>query len=189
MRPLMPHASVDIETESRTLSLLREENALLRQRISFLEGIPDLVQGIRGESLIAHLVNGKMTTHIAPHDVDTPSGTKLEVKFSRLTIPVPGCNTKRWNWCYPLGSRLTKTYDRLILIGEADQRYTQFYLDPNSPYVMFDIPMEDVRALLKKENMLAITTNPRIGRKGIRTELFSLYQVSAGMLKQRYGFE
>jgi hypothetical protein len=185
----MPRTSSDSHADNAEVVRLRQENETLRRRVAFLEGLPVLAQGIRGESLIAQLVNGKMTVHIAPHDVDTPSGTKLEVKFSRLTTPVPGCNTKRWNWCYPLGTRLTKTYDRLILVGEADERYAQHYMDPKSPYVMFDIPMDGVRALLKKENMIAITTNPSISRRSRRNALFDNYQVTADMLKKRYGIE
>jgi len=179
------------DTERRSLlqrvASLEEENALLKRRIGFLEGMPVLVQGIKGETIISQLIGGTMTPHIAPHDVDGPGGTQIEVKFSRLTTPVPGCRTRRWNWCYPLGARHTKSYDRLILVGEADPRFAEHYMEPESPYVLFDVPLADVPALLLKENMIQITTDPTNRRAGRRRVLFEKYQVTAAILADRYG--
>jgi len=169
------------------LQALEKENALLKQRVAILEGTPVLSQGIRGERLISEMLDGKMTVHTTSHDVELKDGTTLEVKFSRLTVPMPNCNTKRWNWCYPLGSRFTKVYDRLLLVAEADPRYLEQYADPESPYVFFDIPFDEIGAIKGSENWIGLTTNPCSKRKSRRQVLFEQYQVTRTILKERYG--
>lgn len=166
---------------------LEAENARLRDRIDFLEGVPTLRAGMRGESLVAQLVNGRLTTHTAPHDVVVTNGIKLEVKYSRLSTPnLRFPNSKRWNWGHPLGVRGGKDFDRILLIGESDPRYLQAYKDVGSPYVIFDVPYSDAVAINRKDHMIQITTDPSRAGSGTRRLLFGEFQTTLAELKDRY---
>lgn len=167
---------------------LEVENSALIARIDVLEGIPSLRSGIRGESLVATLVHGRMTIHTAPHDVVVANGIKLEVKFSRLNTPNQISKSQRWSWNHPMGQKLGKDFDRLLLIGEADPRYKLSYKDPDSPYVIFDVPRDRVAAMNQNDNHISITTNPnRSGRGTSRILLFRHFQTTLKELEQRYG--
>lgn len=175
-----------LKSRIRTLEL---ENERLRERIDFLEGVPSLRAGILGESLIAQLVNGKITAHAAPHDVIVTNGTKLEVKYSRLNIPMQTSTSRRWSWAHPLGLRGGKDFDRLLLIGEADPRYRQSYKESGSPYVIFDVPYEAAVNMNRKDQMIQITTDPnrKDPRSDVRNQLFQCFQTTLTELKRRYG--
>ena len=168
---------------------LETENLALRERIDFLEGIPTLRAGIRGEMLISEIVRGRLTTHTAPHDVIVPDGRKLEVKFSRLNRPNPKSHSRRWSWNHPLGSTLAKDFDQILLIGVADPRYRDDYKDPHSPYVIFDVPRDRAAAMNQQGNHISITTDPNFGGYGTRRMLFSYFQTTVADLKDQYGIE
>ena len=168
---------------------LEAENVVLRERIDFLEGVPFLRAGMHGETLISQLVNGKMTIHSAPHDIVVPDGRKLEVKFSRLNIPMKIFSSKRWSWNHPLGMTRAKDFDRLLLIGEADPRFCSLYRDPSSPYVIFDVPYSRVAAINQKYNHISITTSPTRAGTGKRTLLFREFQTTIKELERRYGID
>lgn len=181
---------MDKQTEATLraeLQTLLEENRLLREQLDFLTGAPDIRAGIKGETLISQAVGGIVTIHSEAHDVTAASGTRIEIKYSRLNRPSLRSASMRWSWNYPLGLKQKKTYDRLVLVGDADGRYREHYVDPASPFVIFDVPMVAVRSLIQADNHLSITTNPLRGGNGTRRTLFEDYQVSLGELTTRYG--
>jgi hypothetical protein len=178
-----------IASLKQRIAELETENTILHEQVDFLTGIPDIQAGIRGETLIADMVHGAMTIHSAAHDVVSRNGVKIEVKFSRLNTPNKGSSSRRWSWNYPLGLKQKKDYDRLILIGIADPRFRQSYKDPSSPYVIFDIPMQDVAAMTQAENHISITTDPTRRGEGTRPLLFREFQATTSELNQRYGIK
>lgn len=89
---------------------LLAENLALHQRVtqleselSFLKAHPVFLQGLKGETLIATLTGGELTSFASQHDIVVSGNVKLEVKFSKLNTPVAGSSTRRWNWSKPLG--------------------------------------------------------------------------------------
>jgi hypothetical protein len=174
---------------TRRIAELESIVAILQERIDMLEGVPSLRAGMRGESLVAELVNGRMTIHTAPHDVVVTNGIKLEVKFSRLNIPNRASDSRRWSWNHPLGLKQGKDFDRLLLVGEADPRYRDDYKDPDSPYVIFDVPRDRVVKMNQGDNHLSITTNPNRGGYVATTRrlLFECFQTTLSELESRYG--
>ena len=105
---------------------------------------------------MAALVDGRLTSYAAGHDMETAKGVFVEVKFSKLNEPVPGVPTRRWNWSKPLGHMdKGKKYDLLLLIGEADARFPEQYED-DAPYAFFMVPYADVASLCKKAVRLVV---------------------------------
>lgn len=96
--PIVRPINSDLET-------LQDENLSLRQRITkleeelhFLRSHPVFVQGLKGETLVATLTRGMMTAFAERYDVKSGERITIEVKFSKLSTPVPGRPTRRWNW-------------------------------------------------------------------------------------------
>ena len=143
--------------------VLRTRVAELEYELAFLKTHPTLLQGLRGETLVAQLTGGALTQYAAQHDVVLPNSVRVEVKFSKLNKPAPGSTTRRWNWSKPLGWRdKGKDFDFLLLIGEKDHRFPEQYLD-KSPYVFFLIPKGHVQEVATKGGLIGasvqITTN------------------------------
>ncbi len=133
-----------LELIKKTIRDLRKENAALKKRLSVLENHPSMVQGIRGETIVSKLLNGEITKHNSSFDINLPTkGILLEIKFSALNDAVRKSKsenkTKRWAWSKPFGESGQKVFDRLVLIGEKDQRYHNLYENNNCPYIFFDI--------------------------------------------------
>lgn len=192
----------DIFAENRRLndyvSRLQAEIVTLKRKVAILEKHEILAQGIKGESLVAVWVNGVVTTHNASHDIDIQDRTlSIEVKYAGLNSAVRGrgsrtTETLRWAWSKPFGESGSKTYDKLILVGDTDARYAQNYKDPTCPYVIFDVPFEDIMPLTIQTNSgryrsIQLTTNPLTARSSA-SALFSNYQVTTKELEDRYGF-
>lgn len=181
-----------LDEASRKIRELEEENAQLRRRLYFLEYAPTLAHGLQGEQLVAHAVEGSMTTFTAGADVRIERNQMLlEVKFSTLNVAVKGNanQTLRWTWSRPLGYSGGKVYDRLILVGHADPRHRALYLD-EEPYVFFDVPYAGVEELQVQGGThmnIQITTNPRTARTDAAKKLFGQYMVSFAELNARYG--
>jgi hypothetical protein len=176
----------------KTIAELSAENDFLRKKVAFFEQHPNVVAGIRGESLVSNLVSGIVTELNAPHDIDTKNGLRIEVKYSKLNLANRKMTdtTKRWSWKNIFGSGGRKNYDRLILIGEADQRYSDKYLQPNSPYIIFDIGFDDVMKLTSltehQQRLIQLSTNPTSVRSRAKS-LYSDYQVTSDDLSKKYG--
>ena len=142
--------------------MLLRENAELKARVAqleselaFLKMYPTIAQGIKGEMLVCRLTGGTTTSYNLGHDVVTPDGARIEVKFSKIQRPNKRTTTRRWNWSNLLGWRdKSKNYDFLLLIGDKDPRFLSQYLNDGSPYVFFLIPIADVPSVLSKGRMM-----------------------------------
>lgn len=135
----------------------------MESEVAFLKTHPVFLQGLKGESLVATLTGGELTSFAAKHDVVLTGNVKLEVKFSKLNTPVPGSTTRRWNWSKPLGWKdKGKDYDFLLLVGDKDMRYPDQYED-SSPYVFFLLPMARVLSVCNSGSAIGanvqLTTN------------------------------
>ncbi len=179
----------DIETLRNEVHRLTTENDALKKRLSFLEGHETLSAGMRGEKLIASMLNGKLTSHTESFDVELPNGVLLEVKSSGLNIPSKTAPTRRWAWGKIFGEHGAKKFDYLVLVGVVDERYLTSYLDPTSPYVFFVVPYDQVDSLTIKNSKvrgIQLTTNPSRCTSAA-SPLFTEYQASVQQLKERFG--
>ncbi|MBT1062350.1 hypothetical protein KJY73_02140 [Bowmanella sp. Y26] len=177
---------------TETIHRLEAENSLLRKKLAFFESHPNIASGIRGESLVSGLISGTVTEFNAPHDIETKSGLLIEVKISKLNFAnrKQTSTTKRWSWKNIFGSGGQKKYDRLILIGEADERHLASYLEPDSSYVIFDIGYDDVMKYTSstehRQRLIQLSTNPSSVRSRAKS-LYSCHQVKAEYLTSQYG--
>lgn len=172
------------------LPSLTAENQRLLREVDFLQRHSDTPCGVRGESLVAMWVRGEHTAGNAESDVlVSETGLRLEVKYSRLNIPYPGATTKRWNWQKILGEFGNKEYDRLVLIGEKDERFPEGYGNAPDPWVIFDLPFEDVQSVVTPSGRwqaITLTTNP-LKAKSRGSALYRRYRVSVADIEARYG--
>jgi hypothetical protein len=183
--------SLNILRTEREVRDLREENQILREQVGFLQRHPTLAKGLKGELIVAKVVRGAMIAGNAPYDVLAKRGRfRLEVKYSGLLVAVRGCKTRRWVWTKLFGESGRKNYDRLILVGLADQRFSRIYKDRCAPFVLFDVPITEVVELsfsAGKYRAIHLTTNPLTARSVRSSKLFGDYQVTASGLRARYG--
>ena len=182
-----------MESQRETLALkqriieLEAENSRLNRELDFLKMHPTMAQGLKGEMLIAQLVDGVVTDYAAGYDVLTRTGLHIEVKYSKLNHPMKVAPTKRWNWGKPLGwLDQGKDYHYLLLIGEKDPRYRDQYPD-GTPYVYFLVPLQAVRDVMDQGKtiggMIQITTNlAKLEKKANRPSLLN-FQVGYERLK------
>lgn len=128
----------DVETLKKHNTLLEERVSQLEREVEFLRLHPTIAQGMKGERFVCQLTKGVASKMNASFDVETQSGVKLEVKFSKLNTPVKSApDTKRWSWSKPMGwLDKGKDYDFLLLVAEKDYRFHDQYLD-DSPYAIF----------------------------------------------------
>lgn len=131
--------------------------------MDFLKLHPTISQGIKGETLVAQLTGGVVTSYAESYDIHTINGLRVEVKFSKLNQPMKVAPTRRWNWSKPLGwLDKGKDYHYLLLIGEKDPRYFDQYPD-STPYIYFLVPIESVPVVMNKGQaiggVIQITTN------------------------------
>jgi hypothetical protein len=174
---------MNIEMDLRNrIAELEAENTALRQRLRSLEPLA----GVTAEAYVAELVGGTLTPGLAPHDITGSGGTKFEVKFSRLNIPMKNSSCRRWSWGHPLGFGGAKTFDHLILVAEPDPRFGTVYHDPRSPYVFFAIPFESISTVMRKEPLIQITTNPNRGHGRTAKLMFDQYYVTSDELRKRH---
>ncbi len=157
--------NTDLECEKlrQRIIELERENVRMMSELEFLKTHSSMVQGIKGETLVAHLVDGTLTSFSESYDVATSTGLRIEVKYSKLNRPMKNSPTLRWNWSKPLGwLDKGKDYHYLLLIGEKDQRYLDDYPD-STPYVYFLVPIQDVPDVMDQGRsvggMVQITTN------------------------------
>lgn len=141
---------IELENCRAELAQMRTRVATLESENSFLKMHPVFVQGLKGETLVAEVTEGRLTSFAAQHDITLGSKITIEVKFSKLNVPNLGSPTRRWNWSKPLGYKdKGKSYDFLVLIGDKDLRFPDQYVD-DSPYVYFLIPKGDVPSTLTR---------------------------------------
>ncbi len=164
------------------IAALEDENRALRERLSTLE--PQA--GVSAEVFIAALIGGTLTSGLAPHDITGVDGTKFEVKYSRLNIPMKTASSRRWSWGHPLGAGGAKTFDFLILVAEIDPRFKSSYREPTSPYVLFDVPFDAVRSITRQLPLIQITTNPQRAHGETARIMFERYHVTTDEIRKRY---
>jgi hypothetical protein len=191
--PSDPHTSEGASLRARIRELeaentqLRIDNQRLRRKLGASAW---RIDGRRGEEFIVELIGGKLTVGSAPYDLISPSGITFEIKCPNLNEAVAGKITNRWSWSHILGTNRCKRFDRLLLLGPVDARYQASYADPESPFVIFDIPFEEVHPLLGCGDLIQISTAPleiRNSRKSAtRRSLFNQYQTTRRQLVERY---
>ncbi|MEF8697781.1 MAG: bZIP transcription factor [Candidatus Accumulibacter sp. UW26] len=181
------HAQQEILALEQRILELEAENARLNTELDFLKIHPTIAQGIKGETLIAQLVDGVVTAYSDSYDLLTSTGLRIEVKYSKLNHPMKVAPTKRWNWGKPLGwLDKGKDYHYLLLIGEKDPRYLDQYPD-DTPYVYFLVPLQDVRDVMSQGKtiggMIQTTTNlAKLEKKQNRPHLLN-FQIDYSRLK------
>lgn len=169
------------------IAALEAENADLKRRLAFLEESPMIAAGIRGEQLVASLVGGELTRFADRVDVVLPDrAMSIEVKYSNLNHAVAHSVTKRWSWRDLFGRDRGKRYDRLILVGDADERFTEHYRDPGAPFVIFDLSHDEAEHLFPEYGALQVSTNPLTARSPQARALFDQYQITKAELAARY---
>jgi hypothetical protein len=188
----MQESKRTIAAFEKSLSRLVIENEQLRREIEFLRGHPSIARGIKGETLIAQLLSAKRSMPGSGHDIATNGkGLLLEVKYSGLLSIMTDRPIKRWVWTKLFGELGQKKFDRLLLIGDIDYRFRDYYADPNSPYVMFDLPYDEAvdiaRGILPgRRSRVELTTNPITVKSWRAKVLFEHHQVTPYELQQRY---
>ena len=110
----------------------------------------------------------------------------IEIKFCNLNEAVPGKITRRWNWPHILGSKRAKSFDHLLLLAPHDPQYHARYDDPESPLVIFDIPFNDIPALLEPDGSIRTSTHPFRFRRTTHRKLVCEYQITREGLVERY---
>ena len=182
-------ASKEIDNLRNENAALQEENRILKDRISFLEGHPTLSEGLRGKRLIHNIIGGMLTAHTESHDLELDTGELLKIKMANLNVAVKGYSTKRWAWGKIFGTSGAKNFDFIILVGHTDERFREHYLDPSSPYVFFLVPYDEIGPMTTKAGnweSIFLTTNP-VQQKSKSSRLFNEYQVTIDHLHKRFG--
>jgi hypothetical protein len=169
----------------RELVACQAENARLREKVAFFEDHPCLAAGIKGETVIAHMLNLARTAGNASYDLE--GRVRIEVKYARLTDN--GAGVRRWTWGAVFGIGRSKHYDRLILLGDKDPAFSDLYRDASSPYILFDVPFDEVMALTTDggtcKEMIRLCSNPRAAQSRSRF-LYTQYQVTQAELERSY---
>ena len=154
--------------------------SLLESQLRFLGQHKTLALGMAGEQLVARLSGGITTGHTSRHDIELQQGQTIEVKTAKISVPVAAKpnSGKRWQWHKIYGQDGGKIYDWLVLIGHADPRYKELYIDQNSEYVIFFIPFGELPNYITSGNMIVLSSNP-ITASGKSAGMFSKHQVLA----------
>jgi len=153
------------EPLSYRIARLEKENEVLLREIEFLLAHPSMVEGLKGERLIAELTGGELTQYAEEHDVTISGRVQLEVKMSRAHHPNKKARTMRWAWSKPRGGQRRKRYDYLVLVGEKVPGSTDEYKQDDEPYVFFLIPTAKVPQLCSdtaraEHETITLTTTP-----------------------------
>ncbi len=114
---------------------------------------------------------------------------KLEIKFANLNRPMANSEMRRWVWAHMLGRESKKRFDRLILVAPHDPQFRSESKDPESPWVIFDVPFAEVPSLAERDGTIWTGTHPTKFRRSTHRRLICDYQVTRDELKQRYRHE
>ena len=147
-------------------------------------------QGLEIENYIAELVKGQLMPRGSSYDVLTPNGTRLEVKYSCMSLPKGASkSTRDWTWSSIKGKNRDKVFDRLILVGEPNPHCRDKYYEPNARYILFDLSFNDTEEVTNiGHNLIQLNTNPSSiwPSKHKQLRLYSEFQVSHRQLCERY---
>jgi hypothetical protein len=143
----------------------KEKDEIIKQQQRLIDELlnhPTMLAGIRGEKLILDITQGIPTKRGTSFDLKTPSGMKVEVKYSRVTYPVIGHPCKRWVWGGLLRKKGEKDYDILVLLGEKDGKFHKFE-DDGSSFVFFILTKSDVKKVIRNKKgrgNISLNLNP-----------------------------
>lgn len=173
---------------------LTQENSTLKRMLSEQQGLMASTEAtaMTGEEFVVKLIGGVQTGHNDSSDI-LLNGIRIEVKTSDLSSPNGGA-TKRWSWAQVFGDGGKKVFDSLILIGEIDIEHRSKYREPDSPFVIFEIPFSDLRGSEEltvksgrnNNRSIVLSTNPNSVRASGSKRLFHEYQVTRDELRGRY---
>lgn len=200
MSLLSKYRKLEAENKQLKMDLLIYKKRVLdyKQKYEFLKTNPSIAKGIKGEFLISNIIGGAKSDMFSDFDVQAGVGgkrIKLEVKYASATRTGPQTETLRWVWVKIYGESGKKNFNRMILVGEKDERYKDYYLDRDSPYVFFDIPYAKLSAYCLKVGPanrkwvgIMLTTNPKTVRsnRSKAAPLFVKHQVTMDILRKRY---
>lgn len=185
--------SPEIERLRRENQMLKKTMVRLEEKIEFLTKHKSIALGISGETLIAKIVKGNLSGVSESFDVTVPNGALIEVKYAKLNLATKqyAKPTKRWAWSRVFGNGGKKRYDYLVLIGEKDDRWEQYYKEPSAPFVLFCVPYGEVASLVidtdgGRFKGIQLTSNP-LKAKSRGSVLFSRHQVTASELVATFG--
>ncbi|MDQ3175556.1 MAG: hypothetical protein M3Q91_17920, partial [Acidobacteriota bacterium] len=142
----------------------------------------------KAEQFIAELLGCEFAPHVARHDLlAVKSGIKFEVKFSSLTYPKGRTSSIRyWLWTAIFGEKDGKIFDHLILVGQSDSEYREIYVEPDSPFVLFDLSYSETLSFLNNHGDIQLNTNPNGLRKPVFKLLYKEHQITRNQLCLRY---
>jgi len=175
------------------LQRLEAENVQLQKEVEFLRGNPMIAKGMRGEALVANWVSSQRSRRGAGHDIKSMrTGLRFEVKYSSLLDVIAGRPLKRWAWTKLFGELGKKEYEHLLLVGDVDPRFAAHYADPESPYVLFDVPYDMAIKLaggvkFGRSGAIQLTTNPLTVKSVRALALFQDCQITVSEFRRRYG--
>lgn len=170
---------------------LKKEVTLLKEQLAFHKRHQPKQTANDGEKFVRDLLGGEFSSHNAAHDL-VVGKKRFEIKasnWSSVDNKKPLSST-RWIWHRILGNTGQKIYDRLILLGKVDARHSAKYLDLDSPYVIFDIPIERAKSFLSNTTppFINVTTNPDSQRTS-KGKLLWEFQITSEDLKQRHALK
>jgi hypothetical protein len=169
--------------ESETV-ILRAEIRLLRKKLG-----PSAwrIDANKAEEFVHELVDGERTYGSSIYDLETSNGTKIEIKYSNLNKAMPNSAMRRWVWAHVLGRDNAKVFDRLILLAPHDPQFRNKMKDPDSRWVIFDVPYAEVASLMEKDGMIWTGTHPtKFTRRATHRRLMCDYQITRAELATRY---
>jgi hypothetical protein len=171
-----------VELEER-IAVLAAENEQLRIKLGPATW---RIDANKAEAFIHNLVGGARTLGSVEYDLTAPNGKKIEVKFSNLNTPVVGKPIRRWVWARILGRGDRKQFDNLILVAPHDPQFSEQSIDPESPWIIFDVPFEHVRSLVERDGTIWINTHPTKFRRKTHERLIREFQTTRSELASRY---
>lgn len=151
--------------------------------------------GRAAEVFVGELLNAKATVRNADHDLIVKGKRRLEVKGSACNTFNSGKNWyRRWTWHNFMGvGKQQKTFHRLILVGEAPEDLRNEYLDPSSPYVIFDLSLAFAQRIAAERSndrglfAFHVLARPGSAKSSASNRELWRYQVTRADLIARYG--
>jgi hypothetical protein len=111
-----------------------------------------LRSGLQGENLIVKIAKGIKTKNNASFDLELRNGAKVEVKYSKPTIPVAGYPCRRWVWDRVFGYKKIKSYEYLVLIGEKPESDEEDQSNKKNNFVYFLLKRNEVKKVVAPGN-------------------------------------
>lgn len=124
----------------------------LQKKYDEIASHPMLRAGLQGENLIVRIAKGKKSKNGASFDLKLRNGDRVEVKYSKPTIPVPGYPCRRWVWSRVFGNKRMKRYEYLVLIGEKPESDEEGQQSNKNRFVYFLLKKNEVNKVVAPGN-------------------------------------